>query len=453
MEERIAERAEIGGRQWAIIWFVGLVGQLLWNVENALFNTFAYRVAERDAATVIQWMVAASAIASTASTLLMGTWSDRAAARRPFIAFGYILWGAFTIAFGASQFLPAALVGIGLVVADTIMSFCGSIGNDAGFNAWTTDISNEGNRGRIGGAIAVMPIIATICGTAGFGVLIAGVKGSSFSGIGYFPFFILVGCVAIAAGVVCLFLVKDAPGLASNKGEEGYWRQLASTFDARAFKGRKELVLVFALLGCYFIAFNVYFPFMLPYLEHSLGLGLGMGGIVMGAGLGLAALFAIPAARFIDRGHSVQVAAVALGLNFLGLVGVSYASADSLPFLIASTLLAGIGYVLILQTLTAWLKNLYPESQRGQFEGIRLIFFVLIPMVVGPAIGTPIVTHLGKSMLIEGKAQMLPTGLLFRVSAVLMLVSVIPLGFAAKARAERISAKRSVSGESEGTRA
>lgn len=428
----------IGFRKWLVIWFVGLLGQLLWNVENAIFNTFAYQVVAHDAARVIQWMVAASAVAATVSTLVMGTWSDRLARRRPFIAFGYILWGLFTIAFGATKFLPAALIGLALVVMDSVMTFCGSIGNDSGFSSWTTDISNEGNRGRISGALAIMPILATIVGTAVFGVLIDGLGGSGFRGIGYFPFFVLIGCVAMGAGILCLFIVKDAPGLKSNRGKEGYLRQLLSVFDLQALKAQRELLWVFVVLATYFIGFNVYFPFILPYLQHSLGLGLGTAGMITGAGLGLSVLFTLPAGRLIDRGLSPQVILVALGMSFGGLFIVSYAGASSMPVLLLGMLLAGAGYVLILQTLTAWLKNLYPETQRGQFEGIRLIFFVLIPMILGPAIGTPIVTGLGKTVLIEGRAQLVPTGILFRISALVSMLTLVPLAFATRARKARL---------------
>ena len=429
----------IGLKKWVVVWFVGLIGQLLWNVENAIFNTFAYQVASHDAARVIQWMVAASAIATTISTLVMGTWSDRAAKRRPFISVGYILWGIFTIAFGASQFLPVALVGVALVVSDSVMSFCGSIGNDSGFSSWTTDISNEKNRGRISGVLAVMPVLATIVGTALFSVIIDGVKGTGFKGIGYFPFFVLIGGVAILAGILCFFIVKDEPSLKSNKGDMSYWKQLTSVFDVKSFAQHRELIWVFIVLATYFVGFNVYFPFILPYLERSLGLGLGMAGIITGAGLGLSVLFTFPAARFIDKGKSPEVVLASLGINFVGLFIVSYAGASSIPMLLLGMLLAGGGYVLILQTLTAWLKNLYPDKQRGQYEGIRLIFFVCIPMVLGPAIGTPLVTHFGKSVLIDGNAQMVPTGMLFRVSAFVTLLTLIPLGFAIKARRLRLS--------------
>ena len=428
----------IGARKWVVIWFVGIVGQLLWNVENAIFNTFAYSVASHDAARVIQWMVAVSAIATTISTLVNGTWSDRAATRRPFIAVGYILWGLFTIAFGATQFLPAALVGGALVIADAVMSFCGSIGNDSGFSSWTTDISNERNRGRISGALAVMPVIATIVGTAIFGIVIDGLQGSGFHGIGYFPFFVLIGGTAIVAGILCLFIVKDSPDLRSNKGERSYLEQLLSVFDVHGFAERKELLWVFVMLATYFIGFNVYFPFILPYLQLSLGFGLGTAGIIVGAGLGLSVFFTLPAGRLIDRGRSPAIVLVALAVSFVGLFIVSYAGASSVPLLLLGMLLAGAGYVLILQTITAWLKNLYPETQRGQFEGIRLIFFVCIPMVLGPAIGTPIVTHLGKTVMVSGNPQVVPTGVLFRISALVSMLTLVPLWFADRERRRRL---------------
>jgi MFS family permease len=131
---------------------------------------------------------------------------------------------------------------------------------------------------------------------------------------------------------------------------------------------------------------------------------------------------------------------VALAVSFVGLFIVSYAGASSIPLLLLGMLLAGAGYVLILQTITAWLKNLYPETQRGQFEGIRLIFFVCIPMVLGPAIGTPIVTHLGKTVMVAGNPQVVPTGVLFRISALVSMLTLVPLWFAERERRRRLGA-------------
>lgn len=83
-------------RFWVLVWGLGLVGQLCWNIENQWFNTFVYAKIAKDP-TIISWMVAISAIATTIATFLFGTLSDRKGKRKNFIGIGYILWGIFTI--------------------------------------------------------------------------------------------------------------------------------------------------------------------------------------------------------------------------------------------------------------------------------------------------------------------------------------------------------------------
>ena len=127
----------ISSRSWIAIWLVGLVGQLCWNVENQWFNTFVYAKIGPDPS-IIAWMTAVSAAVTTVSTFVCGTWSDRIGKRRPFIFIGYLFWGIFTIAFGATEFLPKnplILAAVMVVAMDALMSFFGSMGNDSGFSS------------------------------------------------------------------------------------------------------------------------------------------------------------------------------------------------------------------------------------------------------------------------------------------------------------------------------
>ena len=87
---------KISRKNWALIWVLGMAGQICWNIENSWFNTFVYRKIAPDPS-IVAWMVGVSAVVSTFCTFLIGTASDRLGRRRPFIAFGYILWGVFTI--------------------------------------------------------------------------------------------------------------------------------------------------------------------------------------------------------------------------------------------------------------------------------------------------------------------------------------------------------------------
>ncbi len=249
----------IGAKNWMLIWIVGMAGQIAWNIENNWFNTFVYEKIgyEPD---IIAWMVGISAVATTIVTFIFGTLSDRLGRRKPFIVTGYILWGFATIAFGFTELIYQSMLLRGLSIAltmaaflvvasDAIMSSFGSMGNDAGFNAWTTDISNESNRGKLGGALAVMPVIATIIGTIGSGFIIEQVD--------YFGFFIIMGILVMSIGIFSFFFLKDAPNL-SPKRRGSFWKQFIGVFNLKYFKNNKELALVFIFLAAYFIGFNVF---------------------------------------------------------------------------------------------------------------------------------------------------------------------------------------------------
>ena len=70
----------ISSRSWFVLTLLAVTGQIAWAVENLWFNTFVYDELTPDPRPVA-WMVAASAITATVTTLFMGTLSDRALSR------------------------------------------------------------------------------------------------------------------------------------------------------------------------------------------------------------------------------------------------------------------------------------------------------------------------------------------------------------------------------------
>ncbi|MBO4862493.1 MAG: MFS transporter, partial [Firmicutes bacterium] len=134
-----------------------LTGQVAWVVENMYFNVFIYKMFNASASD-ISLMVEASAVAATLTTIFIGALSDRLQRRRIFMCLGYILWGVSIIAFafvrldilssvfGAAAGTAAAAVTI-VIILDCVMTFFGSTANDAAYNAWLTDRTDETNRG------------------------------------------------------------------------------------------------------------------------------------------------------------------------------------------------------------------------------------------------------------------------------------------------------------------
>ena len=238
--------------------------------------------------------------------------------------------------------------------------------------------------------------------------------------------------------MLCLFTLRDAPGLAPNRDPRGFWHQFAAVFDFKIVGRNRELFWVFLVMMVYFIGFNVYFPYITVYFTDNLGMDYTLTGVVQGAGLLAASVLTIPAARFIDRGKCGPVIAAAVGCNLLGLLGVSFSTAF-VPLLIG-VFGAGAGYILVLQALTAWIKNLYPEDQRGQFEGVKQLFFVCVPMIVGPAIATPVINAFGVEKIVNGVAGMVPGNSLFLISGLVTLLALLPLLPAARMEKARAGA-------------
>ncbi len=419
------EARKIGLKKWFFIWGLGIAGQLCWNIENVWFNSFVYDEISPDHS-IITWMVAVSAAVTTIATFLMGALSDRIGKRRPFIGFGYIAWGIFTIVFGLTQFLNSSFIAIVFVVvaADAIMSFFGSTGNDAGFNAWTTDLLDDNNRGQIGAAVAIHPVLGTIIGTVLGGLIIAL--------FGYLAFFVIMGLLVIFMGVFTLFFLDEEPQ--PKQKDKSFFKQFISAFNFKDVFKLRELFLIFITMAVFFIGFNIFFVHITNYFIYVLGYREDFAGLIQGGSLLISILATIPAAKLINKNQNLPLLVVSILIFILGLIIIFFFGEISLIALIIGVIFTGIGYVIQMQTLTVWSKKLYPKESRGQFEGVRIIFAVLIPMVLGPLIADPLIDRFGIPIIVDGKAGLAPSKVLFLAGIVFAILTLIPLYFANKIR-------------------
>jgi len=240
-----------------------------------------------------------------------------------------------------------------------------------------------------------------------------------------------MGVLVMMIGTVGFFFMKEGMGLEPNRDEKGFWHQFFSVFNFKTVKENKELFCVFLVSCIYFICFNFYYAHIGNYFIYTLGYDEGTSGILQGAGLGLAILATIPAIKAINKGQHAKMIAASIVFSVIGLFVIGFAG-KKVILLLPGIILAGIGYVLIMQTTTAWMKNLYPEGSFGQFEGVRIIFNVMIPMILGPSTANIFIQAFGNPVVIDGKEGMAPSAILFFVAGVLSILTLIPTYFAAK---------------------
>ena len=135
----------------------------------------------------------------------------------------------------------------------------------------------------------------------------------------------------------------------------------------------------------------------------------------------------------------MAVVANAVGLLILFFFIKGPESVDSSSFLalkniplILAVFLVGVGYVLITQTCMIWVRGLFPEENRGQFEGIRSLFFTLVPMLIGTLVGNLIIKNTDHIVRLDlyGHPIDIPQENLFLYAGILVLATIVPLVFA-----------------------
>lgn len=423
MPNSTKQRTPLSVRTWFVIGILSFSGQIAWGVENAWFNTFVFDTLTPNPRP-IAWMVAISAITATVTTLLIGTLSDRTftrfGRRRPYILFGYILWGIVTAAFPAVSLLrPIGLAVFMVILADAIMTFFGSTANDANFSAWTTDITDTTNRGRVEGLLQMSVFLSFIITTALAGMVI--------EKFGYFVFFYGLGGLVTLTGIIGGLLLKDAPVSEEERNQQRlpYWREVLNTFSFEIVRNNRILFLLFLAISINGIAWQVTFPYLLIYIEHFLGYDKGTMGMIMGGVLILTAISTVPLGMLVDR---IPRRTFILWMAFAAAVtALIFSFARGIPFLLVSGVLQTVAMAAFGIVSGAWLKDLYPIQQRGQFQGVRMVFWVLLPMVIGPAIGSFLIRNFGIATTLNGEAGFIPTPIIFYAAAIINLLTLLPL--------------------------
>ncbi|MFA5036200.1 MAG: MFS transporter, partial [Candidatus Izemoplasmatales bacterium] len=91
------------------------------------------------------------------------------------------------------------------------------------------------------------------------------------------------------------------------------------------------------------------------------------------------------------------------------------------------------GNLLFTTIIGAKIRDLTPKDKVGHFQGIRMIFYVLIPMVIGPFIGSSVIKGSGMTYVNEyNQIKDIPTSMIFLATAIVALLIFIPLYYSLK---------------------
>ncbi len=405
------EKTKLPRKEWVSIILIGFAGQLAWMIENNYINMWVYSQSHNN--TYITWMTVASSIAATLTTFFMGALSDRLGKRKIFIAGGYSIWGVTVFLFGMCSYKNSAAmfgasgaalgVGISMVIVDCLMTFFGSSANDAAFNARVTDVTNEENRGKVESVLSVLPLIATIAVLLVASLLGAnatpsdaqkeaiaqtGVSSADYLARPWMIFFIIFGAITSTIGIASFFLLpKDE---IKPNSEADYWSNLIYGFKPSVMKKNPDLYISLLTFMAFNMAIDAFMPYFMVYFQNSTEYhGLAMTGFDFYIPLGIimiaaSAIVIALGLTILDKFEKSKLLLPALGVSAVGFLSM-FLSSQKWSIVISGIFMMS-GYLVGTAICGAMVRNETPKEEVGLFQGVRMFFTVLLPMIIGSSV-------------------------------------------------------------------
>ncbi len=435
----------LGARRWACILLIGLFGQIAWAIENNYINLWVF--SQSHDASHINWMTMSSSIVATLTTFFIGALSDRLGKRKIFIALGYSIWGVTVALFGVMSLsnmnalaggdvLKAILlVGVMNVIVDCVMTFFGSTSNDAAFNAFVTDQTDESNRPFVESILSVMPIIS-LAAMLGVGMIlgIPGTQGdvpntewANKMAQPWLIFFVVFGALTTAVGIIAFFLLpKDT--IKPNR-EENYFKHMVKGFFPNTVKANPMFYIALLAFMFFNIGVDSFMPYIMVYMQNLPFMGNNGMDFIMALGIifGVSAAMVLVIGAFLNRIGKNKVMIPALALMFCGALGLFFSGESFAWSIVAGIGLIG-GYLIGTAALGAKIRDLTPENDVGAFQSTRMVFAVMLPMIIGSNVSlAAFQTETPALPDASGSTQKQPDKWMFVVTMCACALTLIPL--------------------------
>ena len=196
-----------------------------------------------------------------------------------------------------------------------------------------------------------------------------------------------------------------------------YFANIFYGFRPSVVKSNKALYVTLLALAVFNISIQVFMPYLILYYDVSLGMDNYV--LIFAPAILIAAIFTgLYGKNYDTKGFRKAVIPTVLML-MIGYVGLYFFRATA-PVFVASLVMM-CGFLGTGAMLGAKVRTHTPENKSGMFQGLRIVGQVLIPGVIGPAIGAAVLKNAETIVGDDGTTSFVPNENIFLAALVAIL--------------------------------
>ena len=182
-------------------------------------------------------------------------------------------------------------------------------------------------------------------------------------------------------------------------------------------KENKNRYLTLVALAVFNISIQIFMPYLILYYTEALGMDNYV--LIFAPAIVLAAIFTGLYGKVYDTKGFRSAVIPTIALLMAGYVGL-YFFRSTAPVFIFSLLMM-CGFLGTGAVIGAKIRTHTPENKSGMFQGLRIFGQVLIPGVVGPAIGAAVLKNAETVLNDDGTTSFIPNENIFLVALIAIM--------------------------------
>jgi MFS family permease len=171
------------------------------------------------------------------------------------------------------------------------------------------------------------------------------------------------------------------------------------------------------------ISIQIFMPYLILY--YNVALGMENYVLIMAPAIVLAAAVTAVYGRLYDRVGFGRSILPAIGLLCAGYI-LLYSFRDTFMVFVGSLLMM-CGYLSGAAVFGARIRDCTPAGKAGMFQGLRIVGHVLVPGIIGPAIGEAVLRNAETILNDDGTVSFIPNVNIFLAALMVAIVLVIVL--------------------------